>query len=203
MHHDFLDRYSRSEGPFQRISAAKKVVAAVGIVLTVLVIPIRLSWLFPLILIGLITLVIISKIPMMFFFKRLLLLEPFVVCIAILALFQENGEIVFASIVTRSTLSLLTILLLTNTTPFAEVLQVLRKCRFSPLFVTVLALMYRYVFVLVDELERMQRARASRMFRRKRMLLWGIFSSMIGQLFIRSTERAERIYAAMCARGWK
>jgi cobalt/nickel transport system permease protein len=144
-----------------------------------------------------------SKIPMFFLLKRLLLLEPFVICIAILALYQENGGIVFASIVIRSTLSLLTILLLTNTTPFAEVLQVLRKYHFSPLFVTVLALMYRYLFVLIDELERMQRARASRLFQRNNLQLWRMLSTMIGQLFIRSSERAERIYAAMCARGWK
>jgi cobalt/nickel transport system permease protein len=203
MHHDFLDRYSRSEGPLQRISAAKKVAAAVVIVLTVLAIPIGVPWLFILILIGLVTLAAIINIPNMFFLKRLLLFEPFVVCIAVLALFQENGGRVFASIVMRSTLSLLTILLLTNTTPFSEVLHVLKKYHFPPLFVTILALMYRYIFVLVDELERMQRARTSRMFRRKRMQLWEIFSSMIGQLFIRSSERAERIYAAMCARGWK
>lgn len=203
MHHDFLDRYSRSEGPLQRISAAKKVVAAVVIVLAVLAIPIHLPWLFILILIALLILAAVSKIPAMFFLKRLLMLEPFVICIAVLALFQENGLVVFASIVMRSTLSLLTVLLLTNTTPFAEVLQVLRKWHFSPLFVTVLALMYRYVFVLVDELERMQRARSSRMFHKKRLRLWEILSSLIGQLFIRSSERAERIYAAMCARGWK
>jgi len=203
MHHDFLDRYSRSEGPLQHISAAKKAVAAVGVILIILAVPIRSSWLFVPILAALIALVIMSRIPKLFFFKRLLLLEPFVVCVAILTLLQENGAVIFASIVTRSTLSLLTILLLTNTTPFAELLQVLKKYHFSPLFITVLALMYRYVFVLIDELERMQRARSSRMFRRKRMHVWGMFSSMIGQLFIRSSERAERIYAAMCARGWK
>ena len=27
--------------------------------------------------------------------------------------------------------------------------------------------------------------------------------AVIGRLFVRSTERAERIHAAMCARGWK
>ena len=171
--------------------------------LIVIALPIRLYWLFIVILIGLIAMAMASKIPMFFLLKRLLLLEPFVICIAILALFQENGGIVFASIVIRSTLSLLTILLLTNTTPFADVLQVLRKYHFSPLFVTVLALMYRYLFVLIDELERMQRARASRLFQRNNLQLWRMLSTMIGQLFIRSSERAERIYAAMCARGWK
>ena len=189
--------------PFQHISAAKKILVAMGIVLAVIAVPIRLSWLFIIIAAVLIALAMMSKIPKFFLLKRLLLLEPFVFGIAILAFFQENGAIVFVSIVIRSTLSLLTILLLTNTTPFAEVLQVLRKYHFSPLFVTVLALMYRYLFVLIDEVERMQRARRSRLFQRNRLQLWRMLSTMIGQLFVRSSERAERIYAAMCARGWK
>ncbi|MGA2586237.1 MAG: CbiQ family ECF transporter T component [Candidatus Aminicenantales bacterium] len=32
---------------------------------------------------------------------------------------------------------------------------------------------------------------------------WVLLSRIVGQLFLRSTERAERIYAAMSARGWK
>jgi cobalt/nickel transport system permease protein len=63
--------------------------------------------------------------------------------------------------------------------------------------------MYRYLSVLVDEAERMQRARASRTFTRRRSHLWQSLGTVLGQLFVRSTERAERIYAAMCARGWK
>ena len=34
-------------------------------------------------------------------------------------------------------------------------------------------------------------------------VLEGISATVIGHLFIRSSERAERIYAAMCARGWQ
>jgi energy-coupling factor transporter transmembrane protein EcfT len=49
----------------------------------------------------------------------------------------------------------------------------------------------------------MQRARASRTYSRKRRLAWHTLTTIVGQLFIRSTERAERIYLAMCARGWK
>jgi len=65
------------------------------------------------------------------------------------------------------------------------------------------ALLYRYLFVLLDEMERMNRARHSRTFTQHRWRTWKNLASVIGQLFVRSTERAERIYAAMCARGWK
>ena len=63
--------------------------------------------------------------------------------------------------------------------------------------------MYRYLFVLIDEAERMQRARRSRTFTSERSHVWKSLAALVGQLFVRSTERAERIYAAMCARGWR
>jgi cobalt/nickel transport system permease protein len=68
---------------------------------------------------------------------------------------------------------------------------------------TTLALMYRYLPVLGGEARRMSRARASRTFSAQRGISWSNVALVIGQLFIRSTERAERIYLAMCARGWK
>ena len=71
------------------------------------------------------------------------------------------------------------------------------------IFVTTLTLMHRYLFVLADEAERMRRARASRTFTRGRRWQWLALASVVGQLFVRASERAERIYNAMCARGWK
>jgi cobalt/nickel transport system permease protein len=94
-------------------------------------------------------------------------------------------------------------ILLSNTTRFTDILGVLREIGIPSLLVTVLALMYRYLFVLIDEAERMTRARASRTFAAGRLRLWKSAASVVSQMFIRSSERAERIYAAMLARGWK
>jgi cobalt/nickel transport system permease protein len=63
--------------------------------------------------------------------------------------------------------------------------------------------MHRYLYVLVDEAERMRRARASRTFVRGRRIQWRTLATVVGHLFIRASERAERIYDAMSARGWK
>ncbi len=93
--------------------------------------------------------------------------------------------------------------LLANTTPFADVLRVLTAARLPSLLVTTVSLMYRYLFVLVDEAARMRRARASRTFTARRGLAWSAAATVVSQLFVRSSERAERIYAAMCARGWQ
>jgi cobalt/nickel transport system permease protein len=130
-------------------------------------------------------------------------LEPFVLGVALLALFRPGGWGLFLLLIARCTLCLLVMVLLSGTTPLSDLLRVLKTARMPALLVTTLALMYRYVFVLVDEAQRMQRARASRTFSSRRTRTWRTLSTVVSQLFIRSSERAERIYAAMCARGWQ
>ncbi len=151
----------------------------------------------------LVAVAVLSTIPPWFLLKRLLLLEPFVIGVAILTLFRPGGEEVFTLILVKSTLCLFTMILLANSTPFSEILGVLRRLRFPAVLITTLALMYRYLFVLIDEAERMKRARLSRTFAPQRARTWVSLSTLIGQLFVRSSERAERIFHAMTARGWK
>jgi cobalt/nickel transport system permease protein len=166
-------------------------------------IPISSLWFFLAVAAFLAIALAISRIPFPFVLKRLLLLEPFVLGIGLLSMFQAGGMRVFLTLVTKSTLCLLSVIILSNTTPFALLLNVLRRIHVPALLVTVLALMYRYIFLLIDEAERMGRARKSRTFGRKRVGRWRQAATVVGQLFVRSTERAERIFAAMTARGWQ
>jgi cobalt/nickel transport system permease protein len=133
----------------------------------------------------------------------MLLLEPLVLGVAGLMLLQPGGGKIFVAVMLKANLCLLTTVLLANTTPFTEIVRVLQRLRVPWLFVTTLTLMHRYLFVLADEAERMRRARVSRTFTRGRRFQWQALSSVVGQLFVRASERAERIYNAMCARGWK
>jgi cobalt/nickel transport system permease protein len=149
------------------------------------------------------TLIFASRISGWFLLKRMLLLEPLVLGVAGLMLFQPDGVMRCALAMTKANLCLLVTLLLSQTTPATEMLRVLQRLRVPWLFITTLTLMHRYLFVLADEAERMRRARASRTFTRGRRFQWQTLSSVVGQLFVRASERAERIYNAMCARGWK
>ena len=203
MRHDFLDSHSRLDSPVHRLSAGAKLLAALALILATVLTPFVAPLFFAALAGFLIAVALVSRIPPGFLINRLLLLEPLVLGMALLAWLQPNGGLVFARLIVKSTLCLFTMLLLSNTTPFSELLGVLRRVRFPALMITTLALMYRYLSVLVDEAERMQRARASRTFTRRRSHLWQSLGTVLGQLFVRSTERAERIYAAMCARGWK
>jgi cobalt/nickel transport system permease protein len=203
MRHDFLDRYSRLASPVHRLPAGVKLLASLGVVLLCLLLPLAPLWVFAIPALVLVALALLSRVPPLFLLQRLLFFEPLILGIAAFNLLRPGGELFFLAILIRSTLSLFTMILLANTTPFHDLLRVFRRMGFPSLFITVLALMYRYLFVLVDEAERMARARKSRTFERGRVRLWHSAASVIVQLFLRSSERAERIFAAMTARGWK
>ena len=120
-----------------------------------------------------------------------------------LSLITPSAAPIFLSSLLKSNLCVFAMLLLTWTTPFHDILQELRRLRLPSVMLTTLALMYRYLPVLGEETRRMLRARASRTFSQRRVAIWHDLALIIGQLFIRSADRAERIYLAMCARGWK
>ena len=115
-----------------------------------------------------------SRLPARFLLKRMLLLEPLVIGVAVLMLLQPGGRAVFAMVLLKTNLCLLATVLLSNTTPFTEMLRVLKRLRVPWMFVTTLTLMHRYLFVLADEAERMRRARACRTFTRGRRFEWGV-----------------------------
>jgi len=203
MRHDFLDRHARLDTPVHRLPAALKLVAALCLVFVIVILP--ASWSVFLVAVATFLLLVagISRIPWRFLAWRLVLLEPFVLGVAILALFSPGGWRMFLFLVAKCTLCIFTMVLLSNTTPFSEILRVLKAARMPALLVTTLSLMYRYLFVLVDEAQRMKRARMSRTFEARRSRSWRNASTVVSGLFLRASERAERIYAAMSARGWR
>jgi len=190
-------------GPLAHWPAGGKLAGALLLVLTVVLLP-RTQLAALLVVAGILTgLLVFSRISILFLLKRLLLLEPLVLGVAGLMWFQPGGGKIVAVVMLKANLCLLTTILLSHTTPFTELLRVLQCLRVPWLFITTLTLMHRYLFVLADEAERMRRARASRTFTRGRRFQWQTLASVVGQLFVRASERAERIYNAMCARGWK
>jgi cobalt/nickel transport system permease protein len=202
--------HSRRDSPVSRLPAVFKLgVGLVIIIGTVLAPPRAVGW-----FVGaaafLIVTAVLSRIPPLFLLKRLVLLSPLILGVALVNALQPAANalqpaarVSWMSVAAKSTICLLTIILVSNTTPFSRILRVLKVARVPGLLITTLALMHRYLFVLVEEAERMRRARASRTFTHRRGARWQALSTVVGQLFLRASERAERIYDAMCARGWK
>jgi cobalt/nickel transport system permease protein len=144
-----------------------------------------------------------SRMPLLHALRRLLLAQTFILGIALLPLLSPSARPGFTAAVSKSNLCILALLVLGWTTPFPELLQALRRLRLPSVMLTTLALMHRYLPVLAEEGRRMERARASRTFSRERRVAWQNLGAILGRLFVRTADRAERIYLAMCARGWK
>ena len=120
----------------------------------------------------------------------------------------REGLEFFASVLVKSWASVTAAVLLTSTTPAFQLLAALRALKIPELLVVVVMLMYRYMFVLVDEAQRMMRSRAARSAGTGRgtggSVAWRakVAGGMAGSLFLRTLDRTERIYMAMLARGY-
>jgi cobalt/nickel transport system permease protein len=115
----------------------------------------------------------------------------------------EVRAIVFLNILLKSYLSILSLILLTSTTRFDNLLSALKRLKFPSLIIQIMTFMYRYMFIIIDELMRLKAAKESRTVFSSKWNNFKTSTNLIGVLFIRSFERAERIYLAMLARGFK
>ena len=195
--------HGHHDSAVHRLPAEAKLGAALTIILGTVLVPWGWHAWFMTMVVLLALAALLSRIAMWFLIRRLLLLSPFVLGVVLVNALQDSVHGNWLALAARSGICLFTVVLLANTTSFGKVLGVLRSARVPALLVTTLALMHRYLFVLLDESERMRRARASRTFQSQRRMRWHVLGTLVGQLFVRASERAERIYAAMCARGWK
>lgn len=103
----------------------------------------------------------------------------------------------------RCTVSFLAGLWMIHVLPFPELLATLLRWRCPTLLVAMLSFMYRYIFILWDELARLRHARDARDFGGGSLAMrWMGNAQLIGLLLLRAMERAERTHHAMLARGW-
>lgn len=204
MSSDWLSHHhSHAHSPVHELPAAQKLGAGLILIVGTVLAPIEWTPWFVGVACALLLAIFLSRLPLLFLLKRLALLSPFVLGVALANAWHPSGNVRWQAVALKSSLSLLTVILISNTTPFSKILRVLQTARVPGLLITTIALMHRYLFVLADEAERMRRARLSRTFRRGNRFQWRSLSTVVGQLFIRASERAERIYDAMCSRGWR
>lgn len=196
-------RDALADSPLHRLPAAVKLAAALVAVIGTVLLPAGWTgWLAGEGL-ALMLAAVVSRIAPVRLIRRLAMLLPFVLGVALASMLNPGGSMDWRITAVKSTLCLLTVILLAHTTPLSEIIRVLQRMRVPGLLVTTMALMHRYLFVLADEAGHMRRARASRTFTRGRRFAWSALATVVSRLFIRASERAERIYDAMCARGWR
>jgi cobalt/nickel transport system permease protein len=113
----------------------------------------------------------------------------------------SGGWLSCGSIVIRAILTVGASLVLVAVTGFPAICQALERLGMPRAFAVQLLFLYRYIFVLTEEGARAARARELRSVGQKGM---GprVFASLVGNLLLRTWQRAERIHMAMLARGF-
>jgi cobalt/nickel transport system permease protein len=229
MHIHFIDPYHQTTSPVHDIDGRAKLILAVTFILVTSLTPVA-AWPVYILLYALIlSIEFLSGLSFSHVLKRSLLATPFVLAAFpiiftngekslfslsigswVLVAYQE-GLVRFTSVAIKSWLSVQAAIVLVSTTPFPELLQAMRAVGVPRLLVSMLGLMWRYLFVLLDEALRLLRARAARSSlnteKGKKVggdLAWRarVSGGMAGNLFLRSFDRSECIYAAMLSRGY-
>lgn len=209
-----LDTLACGDSPIHRLDPRVKVLATFGFVVCIAsfdryeVSGLLPFFLFPAVLIA------AAGLPLGFLLKKLLLVAPFAVCIGMFNPFFDpqtlihigtleisGGWVSFASILLRFALTIGAALVLIATTSFPGVCMALEKLGTPRIFAVQLLLLYRYLFVLVDEGLRLVRARSLRSFHGRGKDL-KTFGYLTGQLLLRTLDRAQRIHLAMLCRGF-
>jgi len=204
MRHSFADEFADLDSYLSRLSAIFKIISCLGFIILIVLTPIKMKFAFALYALFVTALIFISKIPTLFFLKRLLVILPFLALVAFSAPFiQEDGWVIFASCIIKAILIILSLMLVMQTTHFKHLLNALGNLKVPRLILMLLSFMYRYLFVLEDEILRKKRALDARSGGCRDWKIMRSTANMIGSLFIHTYERAERIYLAMCARGYK
>jgi cobalt/nickel transport system permease protein len=204
MKHSFVDRYADLESPLHLLEARTKILGFVALIVAVLCIPGNRGGAFfgyfflTAILMG------ISQIPLTYVVGRTMVILPFILLAGISLPWKEQGGLTgFGILFLRSILSLTFLILLTNTTRFSELLRGLRRLGCPRILALNLSFLYRYLFVLTEEVQRMRMARDCRKVGRASLRDEArLLSSMLGALLLRAFERAERMYQAMLSRGF-
>ena len=227
MHVDVFDQYQFTPSRVHDLDPRVKVLTTVFFILSNALLPdgswpaFALAWLLLLIANDQ------ASLGLGFTFKRSVVALPFAV-VAISAIFSPHGTplavwdlgfitlvptdlglLRFLSIMVRSWLSVQAAILLVATTQFPDLLHALEHLRLPRTLTTIIAFLFRYLFVLTNEVFRILRAREARSaglpgIKGGGSLSWRIKTpgSMAGQLFLRSYERSDRIYQAMVSRGY-
>lgn len=207
MSSNYLDRYGRARSVCHRLPPKLKLLLALAVILTGVSIPVS-YWPAQGVLAALVFAGhSLAGIPLKYLARRLALFLPLVVMMSLSVPISQGfaaGWELMLAILFRSTVAFLTALWLVNVMPFDQMLATLRKLCVPELLVAMLAFMYRYLFVLWDELEKMRRARQARSFAAGGLWFrWKTSAQLIGMLLLRALSRAERVHGAMRARGWQ
>ncbi len=215
-HH--LDQFAATTSPVTRLPPVIRVLGTIVIALGVSSLPLG-AWPQLAAMVGLAAILCAAaRVPPLTLLRRMAGPLLFVLLASVALLFLVPGETVlsfaglgvsgegvvrFGSALGRAAVALAAAVILVSTTRFPELVQALRKLRLPRAVTAALALAYRLLYIMVDEVERMRRAARSRNAgggaAKRRSLLAGVAVAALRRVLVRS----EHTHRAMLSRGFQ
>ncbi len=209
-----LTRLGSTDGPLQRLHPAAKLFTTILFIVVVMSFGrYTLSALLPFLLYP-VVLATVGNIPPASILRKVALALPFALCIGIFNPFLDTNPVLyigtlpisggilsFCSILFRLFLTVSATLALIGITGFYTLCAFLPRMGVPRIFANQLLFLYRYLFVLLEEASRMERARNLRTFSKKGLGL-RVYAQLLGHLLLRTFDRAERIHQAMLCRAY-
>ena len=223
-----IDPYRPGSSLLHRLDVRVKLITIVISILAVAITPMGAWPIYTVFFALSIAVAILSELGLCFFWSRAFLAVPFILT-AIPVLTTVEGALWrtitlgfikipitiegierFISIVLKTWISIQFAIALVVSTLFPHLLGALRTVGVPRILVSVIGLMWRYLFIFIDEASRLMRARDARsglpreITRTSSRLSWRaqVTGGMVGNLLLRAFDRADRVYGAMLARGY-
>jgi cobalt/nickel transport system permease protein len=219
MHHAVIDRLSMQSTFLHRLDARGKLIAAM--LLTIFVISLGGTSISILVACaaGPFAMLTVSRVPFKLAGLQILCLSPFVAVFAVSMIFYDRspvspvfGPFEFSTtsgvlrcvvILFKFSITMTTLIVLSATTRFSDILGALSWMRLPRILVMQIALLHRYIFIIIDRACCVARARAGR-----KLGNLGVkyelktTAGMLGNIAAFSTDMACRVSMAMAARGF-
>ena len=210
-----VDEIGQKETVIHKLHPISKVITTlVFLITTISFDKYDVGGLFPLVIYP-IVIIILGDLPIKPVFKRVLMAMPLILGLCIFnplidrhIIFRfsfleiSGGWISLISVMFKSILTVIAATILIMSTGIMGIAYALRTLKIPKIFVMQFLLTYRYITVLIEEVLCVVRAYALRSPYENgiNIKVWG---SLTGQLLMRTFERAQRIYIAMCCRGFQ
>jgi cobalt/nickel transport system permease protein len=222
----FSEDVALQEGLLQRRDARAKIVAMFGLLVAAAFVH-NIAVLLALYA-GTLVVAASSRLPLGFFIKRVWLFIPIFTMVVVLPAtlsivtrghivlelwswhghpegFTSQGLTSAGLVVSRVAVSISLVLLLTLTTPWVKLLAALRGVGVPRMFVMVISMAYRYIFLLLGSVTEMYESRKSRTIGAVRhdKAARSFVASSAGALIGKANHLAEEVHQAMVARGYR
>jgi cobalt/nickel transport system permease protein len=219
MHHAVMDRLSMQSTFLHQLDARTKLAAAMVFTVFVISLPQTSVSILLVCAAGPVAMLAVSKVPLKLASMQILCLSPFVAVFALSMIFYDTtpvktafgpfefsvtaGVLRCAVILIKFAITMTTLIVLSATTRFSDILAALTWLRLPRILVMQIALLHRYIFIIIDRACNVLRARSGRKLRNLGVKYeLKAAAGMLGNIAVHSTDTACRVSMAMAARGF-